>query len=220
MAPFSLSRPPGPSPAPGIHFINVPAWESGGVATPPAAEATPPLQPRAPQARPGPAPSMTPSPRAGAPWRRRAAMAAGSVWKGLVGLGLFALAHAAFSAAQRESPAGGHAGAPPPLRGRWAAPGAGPGRHHHRPEARARRRGRPCPWGPRCGGSRGSGGSAATGKGRESKGGKGGAAARRVAASARLVPCPGPAELPAARGSASRARSLPGAPQLPGQGRG
>ncbi|KAJ7403791.1 hypothetical protein BTVI_74993 [Pitangus sulphuratus] len=30
-------------------------------------------------------------------------MAAGSVWKGLVGLGLFALAHAAFSAAQHRS---------------------------------------------------------------------------------------------------------------------
>ncbi|NWQ84562.1 MMGT1 protein, partial [Columbina picui] len=30
-------------------------------------------------------------------------MAAGSVWKGLVGLGLFALAHAAFSAAQRDN---------------------------------------------------------------------------------------------------------------------
>lgn len=29
-------------------------------------------------------------------------MAAASLWKGLVGLGLFALAHAAFSAAQRE----------------------------------------------------------------------------------------------------------------------
>lgn len=29
-------------------------------------------------------------------------MAAASLWKGLVGVGLFALAHAAFSAAQRE----------------------------------------------------------------------------------------------------------------------
>lgn len=42
--------------------------------------------------------------------RRRGAaggMAAASLWKGLVGLGLFALAHAAFSAAQREWGGGG-----------------------------------------------------------------------------------------------------------------
>lgn len=44
-------------------------------------------------------------------------MAAGSVWKGLVGLGLFALAHAAFSAAQRESPPWGRPGAPTPPHG-------------------------------------------------------------------------------------------------------
>ncbi|XP_063279049.1 ER membrane protein complex subunit 5 [Prinia subflava] len=62
-----------------------------------------PLHTRTIRARSCPAPLVTPSSRAGAPWRRRAAMAAGSVWKGLVGLGLFALAHAAFSAAQHRS---------------------------------------------------------------------------------------------------------------------
>ncbi|XP_059714955.1 ER membrane protein complex subunit 5 isoform X1 [Haemorhous mexicanus] len=99
MDPVSLSRPLGPS----LAFINGPAWESSGLAPPPAAEATPPPHARAPRVRSAPAPSVTPSSRAGAPWRRRAAMAAGSVWKGLVGLGLFALAHAAFSAAQHRS---------------------------------------------------------------------------------------------------------------------
>ncbi|XP_074962886.1 LOW QUALITY PROTEIN: ER membrane protein complex subunit 5 [Phalacrocorax aristotelis] len=63
------------------------------------------------RARGGTAPFVTPS--AGAGGRRAplaaaaaggaAAMAAASVWKGLVGLGLFALAHAAFSAAQHRS---------------------------------------------------------------------------------------------------------------------
>lgn len=66
-----------------------------------------PLADHAPlRARPGTAPFVTPSASAGgrrAPLAAgRVAMAAGSVWKGLVGLGLFALAHAAFSAAQRE----------------------------------------------------------------------------------------------------------------------
>ncbi|XP_064933673.1 ER membrane protein complex subunit 5 [Columba livia] len=67
-----------------------------------------PLADHAPlRARPGTAPFVTPSASAGgrrAPLAAgRVAMAAGSVWKGLVGLGLFALAHAAFSAAQHRS---------------------------------------------------------------------------------------------------------------------
>ncbi|XP_065499389.1 ER membrane protein complex subunit 5 [Caloenas nicobarica] len=61
-----------------------------------------------PRAPPGTAPCVTPSASAGGRRRAplaagRAAMAAASVWKGLVGLGLFALAHAAFSAAQHRS---------------------------------------------------------------------------------------------------------------------
>lgn len=74
-------------------------------------------------------------------------MAAGSVWKGLVGLGLFALAHAAFSAAQRESrPAGqgGAGGTGTPARPAGSCRGGG--RQHHRPQPPVRRRGRPCPW--------------------------------------------------------------------------
>ncbi|KAM6056856.1 ER membrane protein complex subunit 5 [Theristicus caerulescens] len=104
------------SPAPLVRrdpsgFLNGlgPAWESGGAATPP------PAQSHAPAAQNDvpfcPAPSVTPSagagerraPLAAAAAGRAAAMAAASVWKGLVGLGLFALAHAAFSAAQHRS---------------------------------------------------------------------------------------------------------------------
>lgn len=72
-------------------------------------------------------------------------MAAGSVWKGLVGLGLFALAHAAFSAAQREWAGGGpgwrrrlkgvveRGGPAGAVTAAGGAPGAGAGpRRHHR----------------------------------------------------------------------------------------
>ncbi|XP_072732754.1 ER membrane protein complex subunit 5 [Ciconia boyciana] len=82
-----------------------PAWESGRAGTPPAARSHAP-----PLARRGSAPFVTPSAGAGgrraplaAAGRAAATMAAASVWKGLVGLGLFALAHAAFSAAQHRS---------------------------------------------------------------------------------------------------------------------
>lgn len=153
-------------------------------------------------------------------------MAAGSVWKGLVGLGLFALAHAAFSAAQRKSPPGGRSGAPASPHGRRRVPGAGAGsgQHHHRPEARARRRGRPCPWGRAAGraelpGERGARPSAA-GKGGKNGGWEGGAAARRVAASAWPLPCrcppsapPAPSRLPAGgigRAPERRHRGRPG----------
>lgn len=162
-------------------------------------------------------------------------MAAGSVWKGLVGLGLFALAHAAFSAAQRESPPGERPGAPAPPRGPRGAPGAGagPGRHHHRPEARARRRGRPCPWGRAAGraeppeGARGSARAglrgeptplgergarpAAAGKGGENGGWEGGAAP----AGSRLQPglCrPAPSRLSAGGPAALRGSGTGGCP--------
>ncbi|XP_064319016.1 ER membrane protein complex subunit 5 [Phalacrocorax carbo] len=107
VCPSTLRGPPRPL---GLFFVNglAPAWESGGAATPPRRASHAPIR-----ARGGTAPFVTPS--AGAGGRRAplaaaaaaaggaAAMAAASVWKGLVGLGLFALAHAAFSAAQHRS---------------------------------------------------------------------------------------------------------------------
>lgn len=174
-----------------------------------------PLKPRplcTPRARSGLASSVTPSSRAGAPWRRRADMAAGSVWKGLVGLGLFALAHAAFSAAQRESPPGGRPGAPAPPHGRRGAvrAGAGPGRHHHRPQPRLRRRGRPCPWARaarRAGGSGITAGLAPCGRrsGREGRG------KRRVGRGSCRPPGHG-----FSRASAASLPPGPTAPRLPG----
>uniref|UniRef100_A0A8C4U2A5 Membrane magnesium transporter 1 n=1 Tax=Falco tinnunculus TaxID=100819 RepID=A0A8C4U2A5_FALTI len=96
--------PRGPAPAPWLFSMaKGPAWESGGAATPPSAESHAPRR-----ARPGPALARDAiTGRRGAPLaaagRAAATMAAASVWKGLVGLGLFALAHAAFSAAQHRS---------------------------------------------------------------------------------------------------------------------